>query len=118
MGRFVDALPDASSLSEFFTSASVNTYRLPISKATMDRQQRKADLIHFLCIIQRPDFSIEDMDDSQSLIESGLIDSLAVLQIVSYLEEPYNIDFRERGVVPGELSSVGAILDLIERAAA
>ena len=50
----------------------------------MDRQQRKADLIQFLCIIQRPDFSIEDIDDSQSLIESGLIDSLAMLQIVEY----------------------------------
>lgn len=84
----------------------------------MDRQQRKADLIRFLSTIQRPDFSIEDMDDSQSLVESGLIDSLAVLQIVSYLEETYNINFIEKGLDPGELSSVGSILDLIEHAAA
>ncbi|MEE8074800.1 MAG: acyl carrier protein [Candidatus Binatia bacterium] len=118
MGRFDSALPDASSLSEFFSFAPVQTYRLSINKATMDRQQRKADLIQFLCTIQRPDFSIEDIDDSQSLIESGLIDSLAMLQIVSYLEETYNIDFRERGVDPGELSSISAILDLIEHPAA
>ncbi len=84
----------------------------------MDRQQRKADLIQFLCTIQRPDFSIEDIDDNQSLIESGLIDSLAVLLIVSYLEETYNIDFRVRGLDPGEFSSISAILDLIEHAAA
>ncbi len=80
----------------------------------MDRQQRKADLIKFLGTIQRPDYSIEEIDENQSLIESGLIDSLAVLQIVSYLEEIHNINFLERGLDPGQLSSVGAILDLME----
>ena len=80
----------------------------------MDRQQRKADLIKFLGTIQRPDYSIEEIDENQSLIESGLIDSLAVLQIVSYLEEIHNINFLEKGLDPGQLSSVGAILDLME----
>ena len=80
----------------------------------MDRQQRKADLIKFLGTIQRPDYSIEEIDENQSLIESGLIDSLAVLQIVSYLEEIHNINFLEKGLDPGQLSSIGAILDLME----
>ena len=80
----------------------------------MDRQQLKADLIKFLGTIQRPDYSIEEIDENQSLIESGLIDSLAVLQIVSYLEEIHNINFLEKGLDPGQLSSVGAILDLME----
>ncbi len=80
----------------------------------MDRQQHKADLIKFLGTIQRPDYSIEEIDENQSLIESGLIDSLAVLQIVSYLEEIHNINFLEKGLDPGQLSSVGAILDLME----
>ncbi len=80
----------------------------------MDRQQRKADLIKFLGTIQRPDYSIEEIDENQSLIESGLIDSLAVLQIVSYLEEIHNINFLEKGLDPGQLSSVGTILDLME----
>ena len=84
----------------------------------MDRQQRKAALIQFLCTIQRPEYSIEDIDEGQSLLGSGLIDSLAVLQIVSYLEETYNINFLEKGLDPGELSSVGSILDMIEHAAA
>lgn len=80
----------------------------------MDRQQCKADLIKFLGTIQRPDYSIEEIDENQSLIESGLIDSLAVLQIVSYLEEIHNINFLEKGLDPAQLSSVGAILDLME----
>ncbi|MFQ5681948.1 MAG: phosphopantetheine-binding protein [Candidatus Binatia bacterium] len=81
----------------------------------MDQSQRKADLIRFLRTIQRPDHPIGDIDETQSLIQSGLIDSLAVLQIVVYLEETYNIDFREKGIDPGELHSVTTILDLIQR---
>ena len=37
------------------------------------------------------------------LVESGLIDSLAVLEIVSYLESTYAIDFTERGIEPEQL---------------
>ena len=82
-----------------------------------DRQQRKGVLIEFLRTIQRPDYPIDDLPEDQKLVESGLIDSLALLQIVAYLEQTYRIDFRERGVDPTELSSVKAILDLIERGA-
>ena len=86
-----------------------------MNKATSERQQREANLIQFLRTIQRPDCPIDDIDEHQHLTETGLIDSLAVLQIVLYLEQTYNIDFRENGVDPGELLSVSAILDLIER---
>jgi acyl carrier protein len=81
----------------------------------MDRQKRKADLIQFLRTIQRPDYPIEEIDEGQSLVESGLIDSLAVLHIVLYLEQTYKIDFSEKGIDPGDLQSVGGMLDLIER---
>ena len=81
----------------------------------MDRQQRKTDLIQFLRTIQKPDYPIEEIGEGQSLVESGLIDSLAVLQIVLYLERTYNVDFRDKGVDPGDLRSVAGILDLIER---
>jgi acyl carrier protein len=74
-------------------------------------------LIDFLRTIQRPDRPIETLNEEQSLVEAGLIDSLAVLQIVLYLEQTYGIDFRETGLDPGELSSVRTILDVIERQA-
>ena len=82
-----------------------------------ERPQRKTALIEFLRAIQRPDRPIDAIPEDQKLVESGLIDSLALLQIVTYLEETYRIDFRERGVNPVDLGSVGAILDLIERGA-
>lgn len=81
----------------------------------MDREQKKNDLINFLRTIQRPDYPLAEIDESLSLTETGLIDSLALLQIIAYLEQTYNIDFRENGIDPGDLRSVNTILDLIAR---
>ena len=52
---------------------------------------------------------------ASSLIDSGLIDSLALLQIITYLEQNYGIDFSEKGIDPGELRSVNAIVEFIAR---
>ncbi len=81
----------------------------------MDRSQKKVALLEFLQTIQRPDYPLDAIGDDASLTESGLIDSLAILQIISYLEQTYNLDFRNRSIDPGDLQSVNAILDLIDR---
>ena len=81
----------------------------------MEPEQRKTDLISFLRTIQRPDFPLQEIDGDLSLVESGLIDSLALLQIITYLEQSYDIDFREKGIDPGELRSVNAILEFVAR---
>lgn len=79
------------------------------------RDQRKTDLLRFLRTIQRAGMPVETLDERQHLVASGLIDSLAVLQIVCYLEETYAIDFSARGVDAEQLGSIRGILDLIEQ---
>jgi acyl carrier protein len=81
----------------------------------LTRTQRTADLLRFLRTIQKPDFPINRLDERANFIKVGLIDSLAVLEIVLYLEETYGIDFAKSGIDPGELNSMTSILDLIER---
>ena len=83
-----------------------------------DRSERLRALQGFLRTIQRPDKPLEDLGEDDSLVESGLIDSLAVLQIVSYLEETYGISFVEGGLDPEELRSMRSILALVERTTA
>lgn len=78
------------------------------------REQRKAELFRFLRTIQKAGLPVESLGEHERLVDSGLIDSLAILQIVSYLEETYRIDFSVRGVDPEQLGSIGGILDLIE----
>jgi len=83
----------------------------------MDRLQHRAELIKFLHTIKRRKSELGEIDDHQSLVESGLIDSLAALQIITYLEEAYKIDFRDNTIDPGDLKTLGTILDIIERTA-
>jgi len=72
-------------------------------------------LVAFLETIRRPDRPVNGIDDSDSLVGSGLIDSLAVLQIVLYLETTHGIDFSEGGFDPADFGSIKEILDLVER---
>lgn len=81
-----------------------------------DRQQRLQDLTQFLRTIQKPNKPIEHIGVDESMVASGLIDSLAVVQIVLYLENAYEIDFSAYGFDPERLASMASILDFIEEA--
>lgn len=80
-----------------------------------ERELRRRHLVEFLKGIQKAGVSIEGLGDDQGLVASGLIDSLAIMQIVVYLEDTYGIDFSLRGIDPEELGTIGGILNLIER---
>lgn len=79
------------------------------------RDERKENLLSFLGTIQKAGLPIESLGERERLVASGLIDSLAILQIVTYLESTYEIDFALRGIDPEQLGSIGGILDLIEK---
>jgi acyl carrier protein len=79
------------------------------------RARRLAGLLDFLRTIQKPGAPVEGVDEGVSLVEAGLIDSLAVLEIVGWLEREFGFDFAESGIDPGDLATVGGILDLVER---
>ena len=79
------------------------------------RQRHRERVLEFLRTIQKPDRPLDTVAETDSLVESGLIDSLALLEIVAFLEEQYRIDFATIGLEPEQLTSVSGILDLIER---
>ena len=79
------------------------------------RAQRKRDLLRFLRSIQKAGIPVESIGEHDRLVATGLIDSMAVLQIVLHLEQSYGMDFSVIGVDPEQLGTIGNILDLIER---
>lgn len=81
----------------------------------MDRAAHRERLLAFLQTIRRADRAWVDVADDTPLVASGLIDSLAVVEVIGYLESEAGLDFSQTGVQPETLRSVGAILDLIER---
>ena len=79
------------------------------------REKRRAELVEFLRTIQRPGCPIEQISDDESLVDAGLIDSLATLEIVTYLETIYGLDLAARGIDPADIVTINGVLALIER---
>ena len=78
-----------------------------------ERAEARAAIIGFIDSIRRPEQELEGIGDDDGLIDSGLIDSLAVLEIVAFLESEFGLSFRDTGVDPARLTSVNSILGLI-----
>jgi acyl carrier protein len=80
-----------------------------------DNARLLVDLQQFLRSIQKPGKPVESLALDEHLVNSGLVDSLAIMQIVVYLEENYGIDFATSGFDPERLASMGSIVRLIEQ---
>ena len=78
-----------------------------------ERARARTALVGFLGTISRPDRQLGDIGDDDGLVDSGFIDSLAMLEIVAFLETEFGLSFRDSGVDPARLATVNSILDLI-----
>ncbi len=50
--------------------------------------------------------SLEDIDAGASLLSTGVIDSLGVLQLITFVEETFGIQVQDEDVVPDNFDSV------------
>lgn len=55
-----------------------------------------------------------DFSDDASLLISGIIDSLAVLRIVVFLEQEFGLDLSDQGFDQNDFDSVASIMRLID----
>jgi acyl carrier protein len=78
-----------------------------------DRETILADLKAFLRTVQKPNRPVDSVGENDGLVASGLIESLAIVQIVAHLETRYGIDFSAAGVDPERFASMASIADLI-----
>lgn len=53
-----------------------------------------------------------------SFLESGLIDSTGVLELVAYLEEKFQIKVEDEDLIPANLDSVNALVRFVENKSA
>jgi acyl carrier protein len=52
--------------------------------------------------------------DDQSLIEAGIIDSTAVLELVSFIESEFNVTVADADIVPENLDSIRSITSYVQ----
>ncbi|HUF64059.1 MAG TPA: acyl carrier protein [Verrucomicrobiales bacterium] len=55
-----------------------------------------------------------NLTDVTELKESGILDSLSTLKLVTFLEEMYKVEFEAKDLEPGNLSSIATIERLVK----
>ena len=59
--------------------------------------------------------SIRDISDEDLLIESGIIDSMGILNLLAYLDEKFDISFSEGEITRENFGSLKRICALVEK---
>ena len=57
----------------------------------------------------------EGFDDDFNLIDEGIIDSLAMINLVAWLEKEYPIEFGDNDFLPEYFRSVNALAEFIQQ---
>lgn len=54
------------------------------------------------------------LTDDQSLLDSGIVDSTGVLEVIAFLEQTWSISVADSEIVPENLDSVSRIATYVE----
>ena len=65
-----------------------------------------------------PDEAPETLKDSTQLISGGIIASLALLELVSFIEEEFSVVLEQQDIGPDRMDSIDLMVDLIHERAA
>jgi len=58
--------------------------------------------------------SDKEMDPDESLISSGVIDSLAILRLITFVEETFGVTVEDAEVVPENFETINIIAEFVE----
>ena len=78
------------------------------NEETLVTQVREYVVENFLLGEEEDEFSNE-----QSFLESGLIDSTGILEMITFLEETYQIDIEDEEMIPDNLDSVERVVRFV-----
>ena len=72
---------------------------------------QRNDLISYLSTIAKPGMALDELADQENLFDSGILDSLAVIQIIMFLEQEYGVNLAAKGIDPAQLGTIEGILN-------
>jgi acyl carrier protein len=75
------------------------------------REEIKSFIINNFMMGRNP----EELIDSDSLLNKGIIDSTGVLELVGFLEERFNLQVKDEELVPENLDSVNNLINYIQK---
>ena len=60
-------------------------------------------------------FFVDDFSDEELFLRAGIIDSMGMLQLVTFLQEQFGIEIRDEDLIPENLDSVARAAAFVER---
>lgn len=60
-----------------------------------------------------PDEILEGIDDDYDLLDSGVMDSLLLMSVVTYLEEQHQVEFGVNDILPEHFRSINALSEFM-----
>ena len=58
---------------------------------------------------------IDYLDNNESLLQGGVIDSLNILQLLAFIEEKFSIKIKDEELIPENFETINTITSLIQR---
>lgn len=56
-----------------------------------------------------------ELSDGDSLLDSGIVDSTGVLELVAFIEDEFDVEVRDEELVPENLDSLDQLAAFVER---
>lgn len=80
----------------------------------MDQAEARNHLMEFIRSVATPGCDLDSIDDNENLIDEGIIDSFALIQVIYYLEQNHGCNLHSMGIDPADLGTIAGILEAIE----
>ena len=55
------------------------------------------------------------LNDDDSFLENGILDSTGVLELVAFIEENYDIKIQDEELIPENLDSINNLINYVQR---
>ena len=75
----------------------------------------KEILTEFILKELATDNAAKYLDENQSLLESGVIDSLGIMKLLAFIEEEFKIKVLDEELIPENFDTITGIMNLIEK---
>jgi len=77
----------------------------------------KGQIRQFIITEVAPDLGLQNIEDDEPLIESGIVDSLGILRILSFVEEAFGVDLSSDEIRPENFRDLRTICAMVEEQA-
>ncbi|MFX0204245.1 MAG: acyl carrier protein [Candidatus Hodarchaeota archaeon] len=75
----------------------------------------KEGLTEFILEELATDHEMESLEENAPLLEFGIIDSLAIMKLLAFIEEEFKLKVLDEELIPENFETIASILKLIEK---